>query len=258
MSTRYLVLEGSAAAASCALLEGEKVLGEFFVNIPQPHSQTLLPMVENLLDTCGVPLTGLDFLAVTRGPGSFTGLRIAMAAVKGMAMAAGKPCVGVSTLEALARALAGFEGSAAAVMDARCGQVYAGLFALAGGRVERAPQGEDEAVSIRELGLRITKLKKPVFLVGDGAELCYNRLLEDPPPGEPPRDWLRLAPPHLRYQRAAAAGAAALEAWQRGDTLDAGELVPTYLRLPQAERELKKKQDQPTERSPRHESCHLL
>lgn len=233
--TRYLVLEGSAVAASCALLEGEKVLGESYVNIPQTHSQTLLPMAEALLKTCGAGLDSMDFLAVTRGPGSFTGLRIALAAVKGMAMAADKPCVGVSTLEALACNLSGLEGVAAAVMDARCGQVYAGLFDLAGGAVSRRPGGEDAAVSIEELGERIAALKKPVFLVGDGAELCYNKLLETI------GDGLRLAPPHLRYQCAAAAGAASLAAWRRGEGVDAGALVPTYLRLPQAERELRKK-----------------
>ncbi len=229
---KYLVLEGSAAAASCALLEDQKVLGEFFVNIPQTHSQTLLPMAEGLLKTCGTAPGELDFFAVTRGPGSFTGLRIAIAAAKGLAMAAGKPCVGVSTLEGLARNLAGFEGTAAAVMDARCGQLYAGLFSLEGGEVIRAE--EDCAISIQELGEKLERIKKPVFLVGDGAELCYNKLMETKSAG----DRLRLAPPHLRYQRAAAVGAAALAAWIRGEALDAGELVPAYLRLPQAEREL--------------------
>ena len=233
---RYLVLEASAAAASCALLENQKVLGEFFVNIPQTHSQTLLPMAQGLLDTCGVPAGAVDFFAVTHGPGSFTGLRIAMAAVKGLAMAAEKPCVGVSTLEALARNLAGFAGSAAAVMDARCGQVYAGLFSLEEGEVRRV--AEDTALSILELGKLLHGLKKPVFLVGDGAELCYNKLMETKSAG----DRLRLAPPHLRYQRAAAVGAAALAAWICGEALDAGELVPAYLRLPQAERELLKRQ----------------
>ncbi len=229
---KYLVLEGSAAAASCALLEDQKVLGEFFVNIPQTHSQTLLPMAEGLLKTCGTAPGELDFFAVTRGPGSFTGLRIAIAAAKGLAMAAGKPCVGVSTLEGLARNLAGFEGTAAAVMDARCGQLYAGLFSLEGGEVIRAE--EDCAISIQELGEKLERIKKTVFLVGDGAELCYNKLMETKSTG----DRLRLAPPHLRYQRAAAVGAAALAAWIRGEALDAGELVPAYLRLPQAEREL--------------------
>lgn len=229
---KYLVLEGSAAAASCALLEDEKVLGEFYVNIPQTHSQTLLPMAENLLLTCGTAPADLDFFAVTRGPGSFTGLRIAIAAAKGLAMASGKPCVGVSTLEGLACGLSGFEGTAAAVMDARCGQVYAGLFSLSGGAVARME--EDCAVSVRELGERLASIKKPVFLVGDGAELCYNKLTEEGTLG----DRLRLAPPHLRFQRAAAVGAAALAAWRRGEALDAGELVPAYLRLPQAEREL--------------------
>ena len=237
---RYLVLEASAAAASCALLENQKVLGEFFVNIPQTHSQTLLPMAQGLLDTCGVPAGAVDFFAVTHGPGSFTGLRIAMAAVKGLAMAAEKPCVGVSTLEALARNLAGFTGSAAAVMDARCGQVYAGLFSLEDGEVRRL--AEDAALSILELGNLLPGLKKPVFLVGDGAEMCYNKLLEEPPPGPPPEEWLCLAPPYLRYQRAAAAGAAALAAWLRGEEMDAGALEPVYLRLPQAERELLKRQ----------------
>ena len=229
---KYLVLEGSAAAASCALLEDQKVLGEFFVNIPQTHSQTLLPMAESLLKTCGTAPGELDFFAVTRGPGSFTGLRIAIAAAKGLAMAAGKPCVGVSTLEGLARNLAGFEGTAAAVMDARCGQLYAGLFSLEGGEVIRAE--EDCAVSLGERGEKLERIETPVFRVGDGAELCYNKLMETKSAG----DYLRLAPPHLRYQRAAAVGAAALAAWIRGEALDAGELVPAYLRLPQAEREL--------------------
>ena len=233
---KYLVLESSAAAASCALLEGDKVLGEWYLNIPQTHSQTLLPMAEGLLAACGASPAGLDFFAVTRGPGSFTGLRIAMAAVKGMAMAAGKPCVGVSTLEALARNLTGFAGTAAAVMDARCSQVYAALFSLGSGGVERI--SPDEALSIGELSARLAQLEKPVFLVGDGAQLCYNKILEEK--GEAP--WLRLAPPHLRYQRAAAAGAAALAAWERGEAVDCGALEPVYLRLPQAQRELLKKQ----------------
>ncbi len=235
---KYLALEGSAVAASCALLEDGRVLGEFFVNIPQTHSQTLLPMVEGLLRTCGTAPAALDFFAVTRGPGSFTGLRIAMAAVKGMAMAAGKPCVGVSTLEALARSLTGFAGSAAAVMDARCGQVYAGLFALKEGRVARYPFGEDAAITIEELREQLDRMEKPVFLVGDGAQLCYRRWSEDHTLG----DSIRLAPPHLLYQRAAAVGAAAWDAWERGEAVEAGALVPAYLRLPQAERELKRKQ----------------
>ena len=235
---KYLALEGSAVAASCALLEDGRVLGEFFVNIPQTHSQTLLPMVEGLLRTCGTAPAALDFFAVTRGPGSFTGLRIAMAAVKGMAMAAGKPCVGVSTLEALARNLTGFAGSAAAVMDARCGQVYAGLFALKEGRVARYPFGEDAAITIEELREQLDRMEKPVFLVGDGAQLCYRRWSEDHTLG----DSIRLPPPHLLYQRAAAVGAAAWDAWERGEAVEAGTLVPAYLRLPQAERELKRKQ----------------
>ena len=138
------------------------------------------------------------------------------------------------TLEGLARNLTGFEGSALAVMDARCGQVYAGAFALRKGEVEQYPFGEDAALPIEELTQWLEKMEKPVFLVGDGARLCYNRLTEL----QAEKGSLRLAPPHLCCQRAATAGAAARAAWARGEAVEAGALVPSYLRLPQAEREL--------------------
>ena len=99
---RSLVLEGSATAASCALLEEEKVLGEFFVNIPQTHSQTLLPMVEGLLKTCALSPGELDFFAVTRGPGSFTGLRIGSATAKGLGLALKKPLIQIPTVDGIA------------------------------------------------------------------------------------------------------------------------------------------------------------
>ena len=219
-------------AASAALLEDQRVVGEFFLSTAQTHSQTLLPMAEQLLSDSKTSFSQLELLAVSTGPGSFTGLRIGLAAVKGMAFGGDKPCVGVSTLEALAYNLRGFEGVAVAVMDARCQQVYTARFALSEGRVERL--SPDEAISLEELGKVLEKGEKPLFLVGDGAEMCYNHFLEKLPR-------LRLAPPHLRLQRASSVGACALEHYAAGEGVSCGELVPVYLRLPQAERELLKR-----------------
>ena len=232
---KLLALECSAAAASAALCTEDKVIGEYFLSTGQTHSQTLLPMVEQLLRTSEETLAGVDLLAVSVGPGSFTGLRIGISAVKGMALGADKPCVGVSTLEALAYNLRGFEGIAASVMDARCGQVYTALFALENRSVRRLCS--DSAITITQLGQMLALQKKPVFLVGDGAMLCYNNLLETVP-------GLILAPPHLRLQRAASVGACALEVFAKEGAVGASALAPTYLRLPQAERELRKKQQE--------------
>ena len=231
---KILALESSAKAASCALLEDDAVVGEFFLRTGQTHSQTLMPMAERLLEMGGVSTDSLDLLAVSAGPGSFTGLRIAMAAAKGMAMARDIPCCGVSTLEALAWNLRGFAGTAAAVMDARRDQVYAALFALEAGEVRRLTQ--DDALAVADLGKLLAGVKKPVWLVGDGALLCYNQLLEELPD-------LRLAPAHLLLQRASSVGALARQTARAGGAVSCGELTPSYLRLPQAQRELLARQE---------------
>lgn len=230
---KILALEASAAAASCALLEDDRLLGENFLNLPQTHSQTLMPMAQRLLETAGVSAREMDLIAVSAGPGSFTGLRIAMAAAKGMAFPGDTPCAGVSTLEALAYNLPALEGAVLPAMDARCGQVYAAMFDLAEGRPRRLIA--DSALAVRDLEPWLQNLTKPVFLVGDGAQLCYNILLKDYP-------FLKLAPAHLRFQRAASVGLLALREARAGRTVSARELVPSYLRLPQAERELLQKQ----------------
>ena len=143
---KILALEASAAAASCALLEDDRLLGENFLNLPQTHSQTLMPMAQRLLETAGVSAREMDLIAVSAGPGSFTGLRIAMAAAKGMAFPGDTPCAGVSTLEALAYNLPALEGAVLPAMDARCGQVYAAMFDLAEGRPRRVIAGSALAV----------------------------------------------------------------------------------------------------------------
>ena len=227
---KILALDSSATAASAALLEDDVILGEFFINTKLTHSQTLMPMVDALLKNTCVSIEGIDAFAVSAGPGSFTGIRIGVAAVKGMAMAANKPCVSVSTLEAIAYNLTGVNGIACAVMDARCQQVYNALFESENGIVRRITP--DRAIAIEQLRIELCNQKKPIFFVGDGAQLCYNKIRCDLPA-------VQCAPPHLLYQRASGVARAAVDVLKHGQALSAAQLMPVYLRLPQAERELK-------------------
>ena len=216
-----LGVDTSAVTVSVALVDGDSLLGESFAQGKQKHSEVLLPMVDSLLRHCGLDINSIDRYAVTCGPGSFTGVRIGVSAVKGMALVGSKPCAGVSTLEAVA-AQAGFLGGIlCCAMDARRGQVYAALFE-AGERL-----CEDEALPITELEQRLLTLDKPVIFLGDGAALCYETMHKSP-------GW-RLAPMHWRYQRAYGAVLAAEE----GDYRPAAELRAVYLRPSQAERELR-------------------
>lgn len=139
---KILAIDTSSQSASCAVTEEGKLLGEFFTNVKLTHSQTILPMVENLLEQTRVALPEIGLFAVTDGPGSFTGLRIGLSAVKGMAHALGKGCVGVSTLEALAWNLSGMDAAVCPVLDARCSQVYTALFRSGGDFPERLADDE--------------------------------------------------------------------------------------------------------------------
>ena len=224
---KYLALEGSAVAASCALLEDGRVLGEFFVNIPQTHSQTLLPMVEDMLKNSELSLADMDALAVAAGPGSFTGLRIGMAAVKGLAWASDKPCVPVSTLEAMAWPLAHMEGVVVCAMDARRGQVYNALFSCAGGQITRLTP--DRAVGLDQLAEELRKDPRPKIVLGDGGRLCAGYLSEAGIP-------CRLAPPHLVMQNAVSVALEAEDLAAAGGLVPPQDLAPVYLRPPQAER----------------------
>ena len=190
---RILAVETSAVPASCAVVEDGKILASSYNNTAQTHSQTLMPMVEEMLKQAVLSVSDMDRLAVSAGPGSFTGVRIGVAALKGLAFAEDKPCVGVSTLAAIARNAegVGFEGVVCAAMDARCRQVYTACFAVENGEIRRL--SEDEAISTDELKARLAVFDKPIMLVGDGAALCYREFS-----GE--IDRLLLAPEHLRYQ----------------------------------------------------------
>ena len=225
---RILAFETSAKAASVALLEDDRLLGESYQNTGLTHSQTLMVMAEDLLKSCGFTPQDVEAVAVAAGPGSFTGVRIGVAAAKGFAWGKELPCCGVSTLEAVAMNLGIYQGYVLPVMDARRAQVYTALFHADCGKYTRIR--EDRAISLKELGEDIQNLNEPIFLVGDGSILCYNTLLETVP-------HLVCPPEHRMHQRAAGVGLAAWRAISRGECCDGAALTPNYLRLSQAERE---------------------
>ena len=226
-----LAIDTSAKPVSCALAEDGRVLASFYANTGLTHSQTLMPMIENVLDVTGYTVADLTALAVNAGPGSFTGVRIGVSAVKGLAFTGDLPCVSVSTLESMAENTAATPNTIiCCLMDARCQQVYGALFEKdATGQLHRLM--EDEALTVQEMGEKISSLSVPVLLVGDGSEMCY-RVWKDSIPN------VILVPASVRYQSAAATAIVAGRYLEAGATVTAEELQPVYLRLPQAEREL--------------------
>ena len=225
---KILSFETSAKAASVALLDQGKLLGESYQNTGLTHSQTLMVMAEDLLKACGLTAGDVEAVAVAAGPGSFTGVRIGVAAAKGFAWGGELPCYGVSTLEAMVRNLGVYQGYVVPVMDARRSQVYTAVFHSQKGSLCRVEA--DMAISLQELCAKMKNLKEPIFLVGDGAVLCYNTLLEEVPS-------LVLPPEHRMHQRAAGVALAAQAMADAGDSGNGAELTPNYLRLSQAERE---------------------
>ena len=225
---RILAFETSAKAGSVALLHDGVLLAEFYQNTGLTHSQTLLQMAQQLLEHCQITPKQVDAVAVAAGPGSFTGVRIGVAAAKGFAWGLELPCYGVSTLEAMAVQLGAYTGVVVPVMDARRSQVYTATFHAEAGVLTRLT--EDRAISLAQLGEEIKNLSEPVFLVGDGSILCYNTLQEQV-------KGLVLPPEHRMHQRAAGVALAAEGKLARGEACDGAALTPNYLRLSQAERE---------------------
>ena len=223
-----LAFETSAKTASCALVENGKLLGEHYINTGMTHSETLLVMAQQLLNQCGKSTRDLNQVAVAQGPGSFTGVRIGVAAAKGLAWGGELNCYGVSTLEAMAVSLGAWQGYVCPCMDARRQQVYNALFYVNQGEIRRVT--EDRAIALADLAEEIKNFQEPVFLVGDGANLCYNTLRDTCPT-------LVLPPEHRMHQRAV--GVALIAEKMAGEGLpgDGNTLSPNYLRLSQAERE---------------------
>ena len=223
-----LAFETSAKAASVALTENGKLLGESYQNTGLTHSQTLMVMAEDLLKQCGKAVSDLTAVAVAEGPGSFTGVRIGVAAAKGMAWGAELPCYGISTLEAMTVSLGAYQGYICPCMDARRNQVYNALFYVNQGKLERVK--EDRAIALSDLSEELKALEGPIFLVGDGSVLTHKTLSNEIPA-------LILPPEHRMHQRAVGVALLAEAKAQAGESGDAAALQPNYLRLSQAERE---------------------
>ena len=223
-----LALETTAKAASCAVLREGAPLATAWQATGLTHSRTLMPMVEDMLKNSELTLADMDAIAVAAGPGSFTGLRIGIAAAKGLAWPGNKPCAACSTLESMAWNLAHTGLDICAVMDARRNQVYNARFSSANGKLTRL--FPDRAISLEHLAAELKISGKTQLLVGDGAVLCYTTLkgmgLD-----------VRLAPPHLQFQSAWGVARCGLELARQGLLTDAAGLAPNYHRLSQAERE---------------------
>ena len=219
-----LAFESSAKAASVALCRDGHLISQYSQCSGLTHSRTLLPMAEDMLKNAELKLQDVDLIAVAHGPGSFTGIRIGVSTVKGLAWAADKPCVGVSTLEAMAWHGLAAGGVVCPVMDARRSQVYNALFAIRDGRPERLCP--DRPIALSELAEDLKELSSPVFLVGDGASITKDFLDAQGIP-------CRVAPENLLWQDAWGVAMAAMDKTPG----NADSLLPVYLRLSQAERE---------------------
>lgn len=227
---RILALETSAKSVSCAVTEDGAVLARAFQCTGLTHSRTLLPMVDAMLQNAELAPESIDLYAVAAGPGSFTGLRIGVSALKGLAWAADKPCAGVSTLLAMAQNLAHSDALLVCAMDARRSQVYNALFEARGGVLTRLTP--DRALGLDELAEELRGDTRRKLVLGDGAVLAHGSLTQSGVACE-------LAPAALRYQDAVGVALAAQEAAERGETCSAQELAISYLRVSQAERERK-------------------
>ena len=225
---KILAIETSAVTASVAVTEDEVLLAQSFQNSGLTHSATLMPMAADLLKNAGLSMDDIDVIAVAAGPGSFTGVRIGVAAAKGLAWPGDKRCAPCSTLEAMAWQCAHMDGEICAVMDARRKQVYNARFRAENGVLHRL--SEDRAIAVEELAEEVRKSGNPQILVGDGAALCYNAFEAAGIP-------VRMTPPHLRYQTAWGVARAALELVRADKLVPAGQVTPQYHRLSQAERE---------------------
>ncbi|MBR4073320.1 MAG: tRNA (adenosine(37)-N6)-threonylcarbamoyltransferase complex dimerization subunit type 1 TsaB [Clostridia bacterium] len=230
---KILSVECSAGPASVALLDGEKIAASSFVNVKLTHSQTLVPMIKNLLESSLTSINDIDAIAVAVGPGSFTGIRIGIGAIKGLAAKDNIPCIPVSTLRGMAEPYITDNCIVCAVMDARCNQVYNALFRIENNKITRLC--EDRALMCNELADELNKnfSDKKIIVTGDGADLFYP-FIENLP-------YANKAPESTKYQNAIGIALAAREEFENGNAVTPAALLPVYLRLPQAERELKKK-----------------
>lgn len=232
---RILALDSSGLVASVAIVEkdqkSEHMLAEYTVNYKKTHSQTLLPMLDEVAKMIELDLNSIDAIAVAGGPGSFTGLRIGSATAKGLGLALKKPLVHIPTLEGLAYNLCGTKAIVCPIMDARRGQVYTGIYKFDG---EKLIVLEDQmAISIEELGEKLQAYEEEIVFLGDGVPVFQERLVTSIMKDKK----ICFAPAHLNRQRAGAVAALAFHYYEAGKIETAAEHEPDYLRVSQAERE---------------------
>lgn len=222
---KILALESAGAIASVALADGERTVAEFRADNGNTHSETLLPMVDALLSVTGWSLSDIGLFAASVGPGSFTGIRIGAATVKGLAFGSGKICIGISSLETLAYNLRGRDGLICPVMNARRRQVYTALFRSQNGTIRRL--SPDTVMPVDSLDTFLSPYSDPVLLCGDGYPLAIGAISH---PADP-------IPEVLRTASAASVACAAFAAYRDGVCGTDATLSPVYLRPCQAERE---------------------
>ena len=237
---RILALDSSGMVAGVAVVEAEgeetKTVAEYTVNYKKTHSQTLLPMLDEIVKMTELDLHTVDAIAAAAGPGSFTGLRIGSATAKGLGLALKKPLIHIPTLEGLAYNLWGTDRVVCPIMDARRGQVYTGIYEFAEGNL--AVLEDQMAVAIEELGEKLRRLNRPVIFLGDGVPVHREALTEQIMTGHE----ICFAPANMNRQRAASVGSLALQYYRDGRIETAAEHQPDYLRVSQAERERAEKE----------------
>ncbi|MCD8149441.1 MAG: tRNA (adenosine(37)-N6)-threonylcarbamoyltransferase complex dimerization subunit type 1 TsaB [Clostridiales bacterium] len=230
---KILALESSGLVAGIAVLEDENLLGEYTINYKKTHSQTLLPMLDEVAKMIELDLNSVDAIAVSAGPGSFTGLRIGSATAKGLGLALDKPLIHVPTVDALACNLWGCADLICPIMDARRNQTYTGVYRFADGQLEIVK--EQCAVGIDEIVEEINCLGQPVVFLGDGVAVFSSYIKENC------RVPFSFAPAHMNKQRAGSVAYLGLQYAREGRIETAAEHKPDYLRLSQAERERKQR-----------------
>lgn len=226
---KLLAIDSSGLVATVAIVTDDAMLAEYTINHKKTHSQTLLPMLAEIVKMVDIDMSEVDAIAIAAGPGSFTGLRIGSATAKGLGLALDKPIVSVPTLEGLAYNLYGTGRLICPMMDARRNQVYTGLYEFKAD--ELVAVKEQSAVAVTDIIKEINSYGREVIFVGDGVKV-YKNIIED----EIQVDY-SFAPSHLNLQRAAAIGALGIKYYQNDKYEKASEHAPVYLRLSQAERE---------------------
>ena len=224
-----LAFDSSAKVASVAVMADDRIIASYSIDNGLTQSELLLPMAEDMLKSLGLKFSDIELFATSVGPGSFTGVRIGVSLVKGLAFGRSVPCVAVSTLDALAENLMGLSGIIVPCMDARRSQVYTAIYSSDGEDMSKLT--EDMAISITELYERLLSLgNQDIYISGDGYDIVKKKFSEF-------GLQVKSTPHNLRLENAASVAKIAYKKYYSGEYTSDGELSPTYLRLPQAERE---------------------